>query len=82
MKFATPLHVIITCSGVVDFIAVGPCCLICQILLIFSGVILKDCIKVQVMCLRPPKKHEISQVKNRHHSFAAQQTFYFYMNFY
>ena len=32
MKFATPLHVIITRSCVANFIAISPLCLICQIL--------------------------------------------------
>lgn len=67
MKFATPLHVIITCSCVANFIAVSPPCLICQILPTFSGDKFQRTVsKCNLekkrnfkMCLHPPKSMKL-----------------------
>ena len=67
MKFATPLHVIITCSCVANFLAISPRCLICQILSNFSGDkfqrTVSKCnlekIRKFKMCLRPPKSTKL-----------------------
>ena len=67
MKFATSLHVIVTSSCVANFIAVSPCCLICQILPNFSGdkyqrTVSKCNLEKKrkfKMCLRPPKSTKL-----------------------
>lgn len=92
MKFVTPLHVIITCSCVANFIAISPHCLICQILSNFSGDkfqrTVSKCnlekIRKFKMCLRLPKSIKLGIFTSKKQtSFIScpLQTFYFSYEF-
>ena len=93
MKFATPLHVF-TCSGVANFIAISPRCLICQILSNFSGDKFQRTVskcnleKIEnwkfKMCLHPPKSMKLGIFTSKKQtSFIScpLQTFYFSYEF-